>query len=85
MVTAPSTDSTFARDSTAGGARGNNTIDQRIERLSTASLQRVLEPDVEVTGAVGEPQVLPDELLSIADLPEVLARHGRDLAPAAAA
>jgi hypothetical protein len=47
-------------------------VDQRIERLSTASLKRIVEPDVDVPGSVGDGQVLPDELLSIADLPEVL-------------
>src|ERR1700691_1281565 len=46
-------------------------IDQRIERLSTASLKRIVEPDVDVAGEVGPGQVLPDDLLSIADLPEV--------------
>ncbi len=49
-------------------------VDQRIERLSTASLKRILEPDTDVPGEVGPGQVLPDELLSIADLPEVLDR-----------
>ena len=48
--------------------------DQRIERLSTASLERVLEPDVEVPGEVGEGQVLPDDLLSVSGLPDVLTR-----------
>lgn len=33
-----------------------------------------MEPDVEVPGAVGDGQVLPDELLSVADLPEVIDR-----------
>ncbi|HEY1830851.1 MAG TPA: diiron oxygenase [Acidimicrobiales bacterium] len=47
-------------------------VDQRIERLSSASLKRIVEPDVDVPGSVGDGQVLPDELLSIADLPEVL-------------
>jgi hypothetical protein len=72
MVIAPSTDSAPARDTTVGGARASKTLDQRIEGLSVASLARILEPDVEVTGTVGDGQVLPDELLSIADLPEVL-------------
>jgi P-aminobenzoate N-oxygenase AurF len=74
MVIAPSTDSALARDTTVGGARAGKTLDQRIERLSAASLARILEPDQEVTGTVGGGQVLPDELLSIADLPEVLGR-----------
>ena len=40
----------------------------RIERLNAASLRRVIEPDVEVTGELTRPQVLPDELLSVAGL-----------------
>jgi hypothetical protein len=40
-------------------------VNQRIERLSTASLQRM------VLGTVAEGQVLPDELLSLANLPEL--------------
>jgi para-aminobenzoate N-oxygenase AurF len=40
----------------------------RIDRLNTASLRRVIEPDVEVTGKLTKPQVLADELLSVADL-----------------
>jgi hypothetical protein len=47
---------------------------ERIERLSTASLRRVIEPDVDVSGEVGPGQLLPDALLSVADLPEVLDR-----------
>lgn len=42
--------------------------DERIERLSTASLRRVIEPDVDVTGSVGPGMILPRELLSVADL-----------------
>ena len=39
--------------------------DARIERLNTASLRRVIEPDVEVTGRLTKRQVLADELLSV--------------------
>ena len=42
--------------------------DERIERLSTLSLKRVIEPDEALTGSIGPGQVLPDELLSIAGL-----------------
>jgi predicted metal-dependent hydrolase len=42
--------------------------DQRIERLSAASLRRIIEPDTEVAGSVGPGMVLPRELLSVADL-----------------
>src|SRR5580698_5159679 len=44
---------------------------RRIERLSTASVTRILEPDVDVPGAVGEGQVLPDELISLSNVPEL--------------
>ncbi|MDP8955588.1 MAG: diiron oxygenase [Actinomycetota bacterium] len=44
------------------------TIDDRIERLSSASLKHVIEPDVEVPGEVRQGQVIPDELLSISGL-----------------
>lgn len=41
----------------------------RIERLNTASVNRVLEPDVDVSGHLDlDRQVLPDDLLSIAGL-----------------
>ena len=40
----------------------------RIERLNTASLRRVIEPDNEVVGTFSKDQVLPDELLSIEGL-----------------
>jgi hypothetical protein len=46
-------------------------VDQRIERLSTASLKRIMEPDIEVAGALGDGQVLPDELLALANVPEL--------------
>jgi hypothetical protein len=42
--------------------------DDRIERLSTLSLKRMIEPDEALTGAIGPGQVLPDELLSVAGL-----------------
>lgn len=42
--------------------------DERIERLSTASLRRIIEPDTEVVGSVGPGMVLPRELLSVVDL-----------------
>ncbi|MCU1449218.1 MAG: hypothetical protein JWP02_1388, partial [Acidimicrobiales bacterium] len=40
----------------------------RIERLNTASVRRVIEPDVEVTGDFTTDQIVPDELLSVAGL-----------------
>lgn len=43
-------------------------IEQRVQRLSNAAARRVVEPDEEVPGAVGDGQLLPDELLSIAGL-----------------
>jgi hypothetical protein len=50
------------------------TMDQRIERLSTASLNRIFEPDEHVPGTVGDGQVLPDELITLHDLPELFNR-----------
>ena len=44
---------------------------QRIEKLNTASLRRIIDPDVDLPGALGDGQVLPDELLSLAGLPEL--------------
>jgi hypothetical protein len=71
-------ESALARHSTPGTARLGTTdgsldrrIEQRIERLSAASLTWILEPGVEVPGGVGDAQVLPDELVSIAVLAEV--------------
>lgn len=43
-------------------------VADRIERLNRASQKRVIEPDVELAGAVGDGQILPDELLSVAGL-----------------
>ena len=51
-----------------------NSKTERIERLSTASLKHVIEPDVEVPGHVRSGQVIPDDLMSIAGL-------GLDLTP----
>jgi hypothetical protein len=42
---------------------------RRIERLNTASATRIIEPDVDVPGALDlDRQVLPDELLSVVGL-----------------
>jgi hypothetical protein len=46
----------------------SRSADKKIERLNTASLRRVIEPDTEVTGAVVEGQVIPSEMLTVADL-----------------
>src|SRR4051812_46827082 len=43
-------------------------VTTRISRLSTASANRVIEPDVDVAGHVGPGQILPDDLLSVAGL-----------------
>jgi hypothetical protein len=40
----------------------------RIERLSSLSLKRLIEPDDALPGSIGPGQVLPDELLSVAGL-----------------
>jgi hypothetical protein len=46
-------------------------VDQRINRLSTASLKRIIEPDVDVPGELGDGQVLPDEILSLSNVAEL--------------
>jgi hypothetical protein len=64
---------TPSKSATESGAAESKATEQRIERLSTASLKRILEPDVDVPGAVGDGQVLPDELLSLFHVPELFA------------
>ena len=54
--------------------RPTTAVDQRIERLSTASLKRIIEPDTDVPGEIGDGQVLPDELVSLSNVPELFAR-----------
>jgi hypothetical protein len=43
----------------------------RLERLNTASVRTFTDPDVALSGALGSGQIIPDELLTIADLPEL--------------
>src|SRR3954470_3282644 len=43
-------------------------ITDKVERLSTASARRVIEPDADIPGHVGPGQILPDDLLSVAGL-----------------
>ena len=50
-----------SRHQATGPASPPSPVDQRIERLSTASLKRIVEPDTDVAGAIGDGQVLPDE------------------------
>jgi hypothetical protein len=66
--------STMTQTTTPAAATPRPPVNQRIERLSTASLQRIMEPDTEVPGTVGDGQVLPDELLSLANLPELFGK-----------
>lgn len=42
--------------------------DVRVRRLNAVSQSRVIEPDDQVPGSIGEGQLLPDELLSVAGL-----------------
>lgn len=43
-------------------------VDNRVRKLSTASERRVIDPDRDLPGEVGPGQLLPDALLSVADL-----------------
>jgi P-aminobenzoate N-oxygenase AurF len=54
-------------------------IEDRVERLSSLSLKRVVEPDESVKGGVGDGQLLPDELLSVAGLDVHLSAEQRVL------
>ena len=72
MASTMDTDTTTPTTGTTTAAPGPaRSVDQRIERLSTASLKRILEPDTDVPGAIGDGQVLPDELISLANVPEL--------------
>jgi hypothetical protein len=62
---------------TATRSAGELDNSARVERLSNASSRRVIEPDVDVVGRLTKPQVLPDELLSIAGLDVGLTAAGR--------
>jgi hypothetical protein len=42
------------------------TAERRVERLNTASLARIIDPDRELPGALGDGQLVPDELLFVA-------------------
>jgi hypothetical protein len=44
------------------------TLEEKVERLSTASLRKVMEPDLDLPGDLGPGQILPDDLLSISGL-----------------
>jgi len=50
--------------------RSHDEASRRVEKLSHASLRKIIDPDVDLPGEVGPGQVLPDELLSIHELPE---------------
>lgn len=43
-------------------------VEERVERLSTASLRRVVEPETDLEGSVGPGMVIPRELLTVVDL-----------------
>src|SRR5437762_6377665 len=78
-ATIPATE-TSTKAATNGATKS---IDERIERLSAVSLKRVIEPDTDVPGAVGDGAVLPLELLSVDGLdldltPEQLATLSRE-------
>jgi len=62
---------------TAPRSAGGLDNSARVARLSNASSRRVIEPDVDVVGRLTKPQVLPDELLSIAGLDVGLTPAGR--------
>src|SRR3954451_19005222 len=63
------------------------TPERRVERLSSVSAKRVIEPDEEVLGDFGPGQIIPDDLLLTAGLdleltPEQKVRLAREQAAA---
>ena len=48
--------------------RVENPVTAKVQRLSTASAKRVIEPDADLPGHIGAGQILPDDLLSVAGL-----------------
>jgi P-aminobenzoate N-oxygenase AurF len=71
MDTTTTTSAPGAETRSAAPARSP---EERIERLSVASLKRIVEPDEDVQGTVGDGQVLPDELISLSNVPELFDR-----------
>lgn len=43
----------------------HGTLEEKVERLSKASLSKVIDPDLDLPGTLGNGQILPDDLLSI--------------------
>jgi hypothetical protein len=60
-----------ALDATPGSPDAAGSLEARIGRLSTASLGRIVEPDLDVPGAIGDGQILPDELLTLSHVPDL--------------
>ncbi len=52
-------------------------VETRIERLERAAAGKVIDPDRDLPGSVGAGQVLPDELLTTAELPLTLTPEQR--------
>jgi hypothetical protein len=82
-TTTPTTDTDTDTEADAGprpaaaaaaAAAPARSVDQRIGRLSTASLKRIVEPDTDVPGQIGDGQLLPDELISLSNVPELFDR-----------
>lgn len=55
---------------TLPAARFDDPASVRIDKLNAASLRRIIDPDKDLPGELGDGQLLPDDLLSISDLPE---------------
>lgn len=47
---------------------GGSSVDSTVERLSRVSARRVIEPEVELPGELGDGRLIADELLSVAGL-----------------
>ncbi len=66
-ATHASADAAEAR-ATATAAAAHGTRTARVTKLNTASARRVIDPDVDVVGELGDGEVLPRSLLSVAGL-----------------
>lgn len=73
-MVATTPDAATLADATVVGAATDDPVGRRIERLNRASAKRVVEPDQDLPGSIGDGQLVPDELLSVAGL-------GLDLTP----
>ncbi len=70
-ITAPTSPADLPATAISAGERERVAHDKRtskVDRLNAASVRKVIEPDTDVPGSVGEGQVISDRMLSVAGL-----------------